>query len=473
MLAAVTAILCGLAQTNSRQVQPDAVLSLPGLDPAAARQFELSAGEAAGLFYLLADKAGGCGISSRPIVLWLQGGPGASSLFGAFAENGPFRIGGNGDGGLPRGRHQQHRQDGGNRSMSSGSPNREPPPPLVELAQVSWIDDAALLYLDQPYGTGFSPPGSGSVPFVRNETALAAAAERALLAVMVKHPCYSGRPFYLFGESFAGHMAPNIASRLLESAGAGQAVYPIKLAGVAIGDGWVDPIAQNSAFPPFAAATGLIDLRLAAELTTLADKCVATIRGGNYTAAFHEFCYYNLLNPILDASGVNPYDIRKAASSGDGSGTRLQQYMLRGDVRAALNVPTSTPPFGSNSAAVEVALIPDLNAPTSLPLWPRILTQVPMLVYQGQFDLICNVLGTQTWLGALQWPGAEAFRAANRTEMFIGNALVGWRTWASGTNLTFAVVANAGHMAPADQPVVVQNLMRWFVGGASQKEPPK
>jgi len=30
--------------------------------------------------------------SDDPVVLWLQGGPGGSSLFGALCENGPFGI---------------------------------------------------------------------------------------------------------------------------------------------------------------------------------------------------------------------------------------------------------------------------------------------------------------------------------------------------------------------------------------------
>lgn len=35
------------------------------------------------------------GSSTAPTVLWLQGGPGASSLFGSFIENGPVDVFGN------------------------------------------------------------------------------------------------------------------------------------------------------------------------------------------------------------------------------------------------------------------------------------------------------------------------------------------------------------------------------------------
>lgn len=30
--------------------------------------------------------------SSAPLVLWLNGGPGAASMFGLFLENGPLRV---------------------------------------------------------------------------------------------------------------------------------------------------------------------------------------------------------------------------------------------------------------------------------------------------------------------------------------------------------------------------------------------
>lgn len=33
-------------------------------------------------------------IKQKPLLLWLQGGPGSSSMFGALVENGPFTVNG-------------------------------------------------------------------------------------------------------------------------------------------------------------------------------------------------------------------------------------------------------------------------------------------------------------------------------------------------------------------------------------------
>ena len=38
------------------------------------------------------------GDKNAPLLLWLQGGPGGSSLFGLFVENGPLMVDENGQG---------------------------------------------------------------------------------------------------------------------------------------------------------------------------------------------------------------------------------------------------------------------------------------------------------------------------------------------------------------------------------------
>jgi carboxypeptidase C (cathepsin A) len=291
----------------------------------------MAAGISEGLYYFITDKSDEVHNESRPVVLWLQGGPGASSLFGMFQEHGPFRI---------------------STTSSSCKQSNKSAPVLEDASATSWIKFAAVIYLDQPFGTGFSPPRSsaGAPPFVSNETDLGDAAAAAIRGVMAKHPEYSSRQFYVFGESFAGHMAPNVVSAIMRSneraelmrarlvkaaqsqsnineaisattptpktanARTGLALTEassdvgltsvtafattsaivsttastihIKLAGLSIGDGWVDPVSQNQAFPEYAYSSGLISADLRNELTSLAEKCVAMIDASEYTKAF-------------------------------------------------------------------------------------------------------------------------------------------------------------------------------------------
>ena len=62
-----------------------------------------------------------------PVMLWLNGGPGISSMMGLFNENGPFNID----------------------EDSSGKP-------MFTDIQHTWCNSAHMLYVDQPVGTGFS-----------------------------------------------------------------------------------------------------------------------------------------------------------------------------------------------------------------------------------------------------------------------------------------------------------------------------
>lgn len=44
------------------------------------------------LFYWLFKNTSLPSDATTPLVLWLNGGPGASSMFGLFLENGPLRV---------------------------------------------------------------------------------------------------------------------------------------------------------------------------------------------------------------------------------------------------------------------------------------------------------------------------------------------------------------------------------------------
>lgn len=66
---------------------------------------------------------------SAPLVIWINGGPGATSMFGLFLENGPLRVQRNGTG---------------------------PDDFILMAAQSSWADKYNVIFIDQPVGTGFS-----------------------------------------------------------------------------------------------------------------------------------------------------------------------------------------------------------------------------------------------------------------------------------------------------------------------------
>jgi len=74
---------------------------------------------------------------------------------------------------------------------------------------------------------------------------------RFLLNFYSKYPQFKGQALYLTGESFAGHYIPAIANFLHTST-------EIKISGLAIGNGWVDPIYQYPAYAEFAAENGVI-----------------------------------------------------------------------------------------------------------------------------------------------------------------------------------------------------------------------
>lgn len=83
------------------------------------------------LFYWLFESRGDP--ATDPLLLWLSGGPGCSSMLALFVENGPYRI--------------VERGSGGGAAAADSSR-------LLRLNPHSWNSNATVIYLDQPAGTG-------------------------------------------------------------------------------------------------------------------------------------------------------------------------------------------------------------------------------------------------------------------------------------------------------------------------------
>lgn len=184
-------------------------------------------------FWLFASKTSP---GQDPLVIWLSGGPGCSSMSTVFDGNGPLKF-------------------DGNKGIST---------------QVyGWNQQANVLFVDQPVGTGMS--FSDTAHLLTGQHQIDEQFYRFLTGFFKAFPHYANRPVYLTGESYAGHMIPSIASYILAENKKPQAQI-INLKGVAIGNGWVDPHSQIQAAITAAYAIGAIDIRQKNILTGLYEK---------------------------------------------------------------------------------------------------------------------------------------------------------------------------------------------------------
>jgi len=85
----------------------------------------------------------------------------------------------------------------------------------------AWNSRAHVLYIDAPYGVGFSVSTSNAhntrtAPSAWNSDMYAALMHSALKLWFRAFTMFAERPIYLFGESYAGHFLSALTSTLLD-----------------------------------------------------------------------------------------------------------------------------------------------------------------------------------------------------------------------------------------------------------------
>jgi serine carboxypeptidase-like clade 4 len=101
-------------------------------------------------------------------------------------------------------------------------------------------------------------------------------------------------------------------------------------------------------------------------------------------------------------------------------------------------------------------------------LVPLLEDNVPVMIYAGDKDLICNHVGNRRWVDALEWSGQAAWAQAKDEDWAVdrsGAAAAG--SVASSGPLSFVRIFDAGHMAPRDQPEPLLYMISRFIYGKS------
>uniref|UniRef100_UPI00398EB001 probable serine carboxypeptidase CPVL isoform X2 n=1 Tax=Pristiophorus japonicus TaxID=55135 RepID=UPI00398EB001 len=105
---------------------------------------------------------------NAPVLLWLQGGPGGTSMFGLFVEHGPYVV---------------------TKNLT------------LEARKVPWTSKYSMLYIDNPVGTGFSFTDQDE-GYARNEDDVGRDLYSALIQFFRIFYEYQKNDFYATGEVF-------------------------------------------------------------------------------------------------------------------------------------------------------------------------------------------------------------------------------------------------------------------------------
>ncbi|KAI9740022.1 MAG: Cell death protease [Claussenomyces sp. TS43310] len=386
-------------------------------------------------------------------IVWLNGGPGCSSMAGALLEVGPYTL----KNGLP-----------------------------LEHNDASWSEVANVLFVDSPIGTGFSYAATDR--YLTDLPELAAQFLTFLVNFLREFPEYqnndashSNEPqiygtgltlkIYLAGESFARQYIPYIAREILDwNQNAKHDEIAIQLRGAMIGNGWISPADQYVSYLPFALQKGLVreDGEIHQYLKTQQKECSAALNApGGKNRVYLEEC--SMLRDVLRLSQkkglsgrmecVNMYNIKlrddypSCGSNWPPQLPDLESYLQRVGVLKALHIPSTRKSKFVECDADVMSHFEGLNSLSSVNLLPDLLSAIPVVLFSGDQDLICNFLGTEALIDNMFWNGGQGFRGKNNKvapihDWILDDDIVG--TFQQARSVTYVKLFNGSHMVPLD-----------------------
>jgi cathepsin A (carboxypeptidase C) len=350
----------------------------------------------------------------------------------------------------------------------------------------SWNEVGHVLYVEQPLRTGFSKASKGT-DLIRVEEQIADDFYAFLVSFYDVFPQYAGVPLIISGESYAGKYIPNIAQEIVKRQLRDKKGLRIDLAGVAIGNGSLDPV-QDLSHAEYAYVHGLIPLgaKLAIEQNAAACLDISVAPGsedqkdslGISADADRDVdslssldCDVTMMSHVLYAAG-QPNEYNTATFTGydnllsaDGV---FHTFFNDPDVQRALHVvgPDHLPARSWNvcNDETEVSMADDQPV-SSVPALQFLANHTRVLLYAGENDLNCNFLGIQNVLQGYEWRGKswqEAERSLYRGAAPHGKEVYGEYFSIDEDRMAFLIIRNSGHLVPMDQPAVALDLIRRF-----------
>ncbi|CAG8269428.1 unnamed protein product [Penicillium nalgiovense] len=400
-----------------------------------------------------------------PLTLWMNGGPGSSSMMGLFQENGPCLISEHGNGTV----HNPW----------------------------SWSRNTSLLFVDQPADVGWSYIDEGYE--VARDSQEAAVDMHRFLQIFVSEifPHKRFSDFHLSGESYAGKYIPYLGAEIVTRNQQYPSEPQINLKSCLIGNGfmsskditfgyWETLCTTNPGVstPVFNQTRCDIIAANMPRCMEVYDTCAKAPDLAICTAAY-SVCYKGIIGLYEDESkkgGRNRFDITAPCYIDEvcyKEAAYIEQYLNSPAVREALSPPEGAKEFGLESSAVvdAFATTPEAMTSSSDHIIFLLAHGVHFLAYQGNLDLACNTAGNLRWANSLAWKGQTEFTSKpllpwtsdvagrNKTVGTAKEVRVQLDGQAEASRFAFVTVDGAGHLLPQDRgDVAFDILTRWIAG---------
>lgn len=361
-------------------------------------------------------KSSGRDWKNSPVLLWLQGGPGWSSMFGLFIENGPYEL------------------------TKTGIRQRKYP----------WTKDYNVVYIDNPIGTGYSYTEGY---YVSSQEEIGEHLYEALKQFFQLFPELQENDFFATGESYAGKYIPSVAYIIHKRNPTAE--QKINLKGLFIGNGYSDPENMFN-YATYLHRLGLIDYKTKLMIESKQEREKVLIRSKQWTEAWER--RRELFSLLLENTEFKYlYDYTHEKYAGD---NLYVEFIKEDYVRKRIHVGKNN--FTSFSQSSYDNLKKEIPQSTAVKAWiEELLEYYRIVFYSGQLDIIvAHVLATE-FIQSLHWTGAELYKNAKRKKWYFKNHLVGYHKKAG--NLIEVLVRGSSHMVPTSKPQVMLDLLEKFV----------
>ncbi|KAG6575709.1 Serine carboxypeptidase-like 40, partial [Cucurbita argyrosperma subsp. sororia] len=374
--------------------------------------------------------------TSLPLLLWLNGGPGCSSLaFGAMAELGPFRA----------------RSDG----------------KTLFHNRFSWIHVANVLFLESPAGVGFSYSNTTSDYQSNGDKNTAIDNYAFLVNWLERFPEYKDRDFYISGESYAGHYVPQLAHVLLShNKKAGKTIVNLK--GIIIGNAVINDETDEIGRYDFFASHALIADRTANDIKKYCDfspnvmeqssQCIAVSNIANFNTRMIDI--YNIYYPLCLNSSLTHLPKRASVMNYDPcTNSYTYAYLNQAEVQRVMHANVTKLTHDWEPCSDVINGWSDSPSTVIPLLWEFMDNGLRVWVFSGDTDGRVSITSTKDSIASMKLPVKKSWYPWS-----VNNEVGGYAEVYEG-ELTLATVRGAGHEVPSFQPRRALALITHFLQG--------